>query len=51
MNTTRRKNLQQAAETHQANLRQRLEQRLEAAKASGNNALLQILEQERESLA
>ncbi len=51
MNMMRRKNLQQVAEVHRANLRQRLEHRLETAKASGNTALLQILEQEREQLA
>jgi hypothetical protein len=51
MNTNRRRSLQQAAEVHRANLRQRLEQRLETAKAAGNTALLQILEREREQLA
>lgn len=51
MDMIRRKNLQQVAEIHRSNLRQRLEQRLEAAKASGNSALLQILERERDQLA
>ncbi len=51
MDMMRRKNLQHVAEVHRANLRQRLEQRLEAAKASGDSALIQILEREREQLA
>lgn len=50
MDMMRRKNLQQVAETHRANLRQRLEQRIEAARASGDSALLQILQRERDQL-
>jgi len=50
MNMLRRKNLKEVAEVHRNNLQQRLEQRLEAARASGNSDLLHILEREREQL-
>lgn len=51
MNIMRPKTLQQVAEVHRTNLQQRLEHRLEAAKASGNTTLVQILEREKEQLS
>ena len=50
MDMMRRKNMQHVAEVHRANLRQRLAQRIEAARANGDTALLQVLEREREQL-
>lgn len=46
MNNERHQRLAQAAQLHRANLRKNLERRLEAAKASGNQKLIQILEAE-----
>ncbi len=46
MNKDRRQLLNQAAQLHKTNLRKNLERRLEAAKASGNEALIKLLEAE-----
>ena len=46
MNNERHQRLTQSAQLHRANLRKNLERRLEAAKASGDQKLIQILEAE-----
>lgn len=46
MNKERHQRLTQAAQLHRVNLRKNLERRLEAAKASGDQKLIQILEAE-----
>lgn len=46
MNKNRREMLNKASELHKVNLRKNLERRLEAARASGNDALIKQLEAE-----
>lgn len=46
MNKDRRQLSNQAAQLHKANLRKNLERRLEAAKASGDENLIKLLEAE-----
>lgn len=50
MNKNRKQLVQQAAATHRAALRKSLEHRLEIARASGNQRLIRLLEQEAEYL-
>jgi hypothetical protein len=46
MALNRQQTAKQAAEVHRMNLRRNVEQRLEAARASGNEQLVHALEQE-----
>ncbi len=46
MNRNRQESRSQVADTHRANLQKNLERRLEAARASGNEALVRMLEAE-----
>ncbi|MBE9040952.1 hypothetical protein IQ235_09185 [Oscillatoriales cyanobacterium LEGE 11467] len=46
MNKNRKQLIQQAAANHRATLRKSLEHRLELARASGNEKLIRLLEQE-----
>lgn len=46
MNRNRQQNITQTAQLHRENLRRNLEKRLEAARASGDQNLIKLLEAE-----
>ncbi|MBE9119686.1 hypothetical protein IQ269_02420 [Tychonema sp. LEGE 07199] len=47
---TNRKNVQKVAETHRANIHKQLMHRIEVARASGNQDLVRVLEEEMKQL-
>ena len=50
MNKNRREELRRTAEIHRANIQKRLQQRLEAARAKGDENLIRQLEAEMQQL-